>query len=48
MIICHMTSAHDSDDIRILKKQCVSLAKNKENEVFLVAKETAMNIKMFR
>ena len=38
MIICHMTSAHDSDDIRILKKQCVSLAKNKDNKVYLVAK----------
>ena len=38
MKICHMTSAHDSDDIRILKKQCVSLAKNENNEVFLVAK----------
>lgn len=38
MKICHMTSAHDSDDIRILKKQCVSLAKDKNNEVFLVAK----------
>lgn len=33
-----MTSAHDSNDVRILKKQCVSLAKNSENEVYLVAK----------
>lgn len=33
-----MTSAHDSDDIRILKKQCVSLAKDSSNEVFLVAR----------
>ena len=31
-----MTSAHDTDDIRILKKECVSLAKNPKNEVFLV------------
>lgn len=33
-----MTSAHDSDDIRILKKQCVSLAKKTDNDVYLVAK----------
>ena len=33
-----MTSAHDSDDIRILKKQCVSLAKVDSNDVYLVAK----------
>lgn len=38
MKICHMTSAHDSDDIRILKKQCVSLAKVDSNDVYLVAK----------
>lgn len=38
MKICHMTSAHDTDDIRILKKECVSLAKNPENEVFLVGR----------
>lgn len=37
MKICHMTSAHSSDDVRILKKQCVSLAKDKSNTVFLVA-----------
>lgn len=36
MNICHMTSAHNSDDVRILKKQCVSLAKN-GNNVVLVA-----------
>lgn len=36
MKICHMTSAHDTDNIRILKKECVSLAKNPKNEVFLV------------
>ena len=45
MIICHMTSAHDSDDIRILKKQCVSLAKNKDNKVFLVAKGASYEYK---
>lgn len=33
-----MTSAHDSDDVRILKKQCASLAKDENNQVFLVAK----------
>ena len=38
MKICHMTSAHDTDDIRILKKECVSLAKNPDNEVFLVGR----------
>lgn len=38
MKICHMTSAHNSDDIRIMRKQCVSLAKKPENQVFLVAK----------
>ena len=38
MKICHMTSAHDSNDIRILKKECVSLAKKTENDVYLVAR----------
>lgn len=37
MRICHMTSAHDSDDIRIFQKECVSLAA-KEHEVYLVAR----------
>lgn len=45
MKICHMTSAHDSDDIRILKKQCVSLAKKQDNEVYLVAKGEDFNFK---
>lgn len=35
--VCHMTSAHASQDVRILKKQCVSLAKN-GYETYLVAK----------
>lgn len=35
--ICHMTSAHRSDDGRIFKKECVSLA-NAGYEVFLVAR----------
>ena len=34
--ICHVTSAHNTNDVRILKKECVSLAKNKEYEVYLV------------
>ena len=38
MKICHMTSVHDSEDIRILKKECVSLAKNPENTVYFVAR----------
>lgn len=33
-----MTSAHKSDDVRILKKQCTSLAKNPCNQVYLVAR----------
>ena len=38
MKICHVTSAHESDDIRILHKECVSLAKVKGNDVYLVAR----------
>lgn len=34
--VCHMTSAHRSDDGRIFKKECISLAKA-GYEVFLVA-----------
>lgn len=37
MKICHITSAHPQNDARILEKQCVSLAKNTDDEVFLVA-----------
>lgn len=40
-----MTSAHSSDDVRILKKQCVSLAKNENNQVFLVAKGDSFEYK---
>lgn len=32
-----MTSAHDSNDIRIFQKECVFLAKDHKNDVFLVA-----------
>ena len=35
--ICHMTSAHRSNDIRIFEKECSSLAKNSDYEVWLVA-----------
>lgn len=38
MKICHMTSAHESNDIRIMQKECVSLAKKPENDVYLVAR----------
>ena len=34
--ICHVTSAHNTNDIRIFEKECVSLAKSEENKVFLV------------
>ena len=43
--ICHMTSAHDSHDIRILEKECVSLAKIPNYEVFLVAKGSSYKYK---
>lgn len=35
--ICHMTSAHKSNDVRIFQKECVSLAKVNDFEVYLVA-----------
>jgi len=35
--VCHMTSAHDSDDVRIFKKECVSLAQA-GYDTYLVAK----------
>lgn len=34
--ICHVTSVHDTTDIRIFQKECVSLAKNQTYEVCLV------------
>lgn len=37
MKICHVTSAHNSTDIRIFEKECTSLAKKIEYDVFLVA-----------
>jgi glycosyltransferase involved in cell wall biosynthesis len=41
MRICHMTSVHRSDDVRIFVKECSSLAKVEDNEVFLVAPGTS-------
>ncbi len=35
--ICHLTSAHDSNDIRIFQKECVSIAENNSFKVFLIA-----------
>ena len=45
MKICHVTSAHESDDIRILHKECVSLAKVNENDVYLVARGDSYDYK---
>lgn len=37
MKICHVTSVHKQDDIRIFRKECVSLAKHGWDVTFLVA-----------
>ncbi len=37
MKICHMTSAHDSNDSRIFQKECVSIAGDDRFDVYLVA-----------
>lgn len=37
--ICHVTSAHNMDDVRIFEKECVSLAKKSIYEVFLAGPE---------
>ncbi len=36
MKICHISSVHDSEDIRIFKKQCITLAKDGHNVTFIV------------
>lgn len=45
MKICHVTSAHMNNDVRILEKECVSLAKNISNDVYLVARGNSYNYK---
>lgn len=35
--ICHITTAHDSDDVRIFRKECVFLAKNPDFDMYLIA-----------
>lgn len=35
--VCHLTSAHKSNDIRIFQKECTFLAKEKDFDVYLVA-----------
>lgn len=37
MLICHMTSAHTREDVRIFRKQCISLASAEYNVRLLVA-----------
>lgn len=34
--ICHVTSVHNTNDVRIFKKECTSLAKKDNYEVFIV------------
>ena len=35
--VCHFTSAHPSDDVRIFQKECTSLAQKGDMDVYLVA-----------
>ena len=35
--VCHITSAHSNSDVRIFEKECTSLAKKKDYDVYLVA-----------
>lgn len=39
--VCHVTSAHNTNDNRIFQKECTSLAKGSEYEVFLVGPGTS-------
>lgn len=43
--ICHVTSVHNSSDVRIFEKECASLAKNQNYDVYLVAKGDSYNKK---
>lgn len=36
MKICHVTSVHKTNDVRIFEKECTTLAQNKDYEVYLV------------
>ena len=49
MKICHVTSAHKTNDGRIFLKECTSLAKNRNNDVYLVGQgvsRTENNVKV--
>lgn len=41
--ICHVTSAHKNNDVRIFQKECSSLAKKETYEVFLIAPGESYN-----
>lgn len=45
MKICHITSAHATNDVRIFEKECVSLAKEKNNNVYLVGPGKSQDLK---
>ena len=36
--VCHVTNVHESDDLRIFDKECISLAKNKDMKIYLIAR----------
>ncbi len=42
--ICHISSAHDADDIRIFQKECASLAKAGYNVYYVVANAESRNV----
>ena len=43
--VCHLTSAHDSNDSRIFQRECVSVAANDDFDVYLVAPGESYNSK---